>query len=256
VVIYVGKAKSLRRRLQNYRNATRRRVHRKMRVLVRDGHSIQIEELPSEEAALLRENELIQELSPIHNVDGAYAFLYPALGVGHANKLTLLCFSTSPESYVGQNLQWFGTFRSRPRVKLAFDSLLELLSLIGHREKSARLPAHEHVRGSRFVGFRQIPDEIAEALPWFLSGEDLTLLQAIAHHLLVKPRALREASLVQERLTALKAFFEQDARRLRTALRKLGKPGSYIDKVERDALFIRASFEGVTGDVALLSSQD
>ena len=34
-VLYVGKAKDLRRRLGSYRNATRRKLHRKMRVLVR-----------------------------------------------------------------------------------------------------------------------------------------------------------------------------------------------------------------------------
>ncbi len=243
VVIYVGKAKSLRRRLQGYRNASRRRVHRKMRLLVREAHGIRFEVQPSEEAALLRENELIRELAPLYNIDGAYAFLYPALGVAQAQKTTLLCFSTSPSSYSSHQLQWFGTFRSRPRAKAAFDALVELLSLIGHREKSNRLPAQEHVRGSRFVGFRQIPDEIAEAVPWFFAGEDSGLLQVIAHSLLLKPRAIREAGLVQERLTALRTFFLQDAERLRLALRALGKPGSFVSQDERDALFIRAAFE-------------
>lgn len=243
VVIYVGKAKSLRRRLQSYRNATARRVHRKMRRLVRETFSIRFEVLASEQAALLRENELIRELAPAYNVEGAFAFLYPALGVGRADKLTLLCFTTSPPSYSTHQLQWFGTFRSRPRVKEAFEALVELLSLIGHREKSNRLPVQAHVRGSRFVGLRQVPDEIAEALPWFLAGEDGGLLQVIAHSLLLKPRAIREASLVQERLTTLRTFFVQDAERLRAALRILGKPGSFVSQDERDTLFIRAAFE-------------
>lgn len=243
VVIYVGKAKSLRKRLQGYRNATARRVHRKMRRLVRETFSIRFEVLASEQAALIRENELIRELAPAYNVDGAFAFLYPALGVGRAEKLTLLCFTTTPSSYASHQLQWFGTFRSRLRVKAAFDALVELLSLIGHREKANRLPGQAPLRGSRFVGFRQIPDEIAEALPWFFAGEDLGLLQALAHSLLLKPRAIREASLVQERLQTLRTFFNKDAERLRSALRILGKPGSFVSQDERDTLFIRAAFD-------------
>ena len=35
-VLYVGKAKDIRRRLSAYRNATRRKPHRKMRTLVRE----------------------------------------------------------------------------------------------------------------------------------------------------------------------------------------------------------------------------
>src|SRR5690606_28539103 len=71
VVVYVGKAKNLRRRLANYRNATRKRIHRKMRVLVRDAAELRYEVCPSEQAALLREGELIRELKPHYNVDGA-----------------------------------------------------------------------------------------------------------------------------------------------------------------------------------------
>ena len=41
-VLYVGKAKNVRRRLQNYRNASRRRVHRKMRTLVREASSLEV----------------------------------------------------------------------------------------------------------------------------------------------------------------------------------------------------------------------
>jgi excinuclease ABC subunit C len=63
-VLYVGKAKNLRRRLANYRNATRKKVHRKLRTLVREAHSLVYETCDSEAAALLREGELIRELKP------------------------------------------------------------------------------------------------------------------------------------------------------------------------------------------------
>ena len=80
-VLYAGKAKDIRRRLASYRNAGRRRAHRKMRTLVRVAASLEVRLQPSERQALLVENELIRTLRPRYNVDGAFTFLYPALGV-------------------------------------------------------------------------------------------------------------------------------------------------------------------------------
>jgi len=84
----VGKAKNLRRRLSKYRNATREKAHRKMRILVREAHALAYEICESEQAALLRESELLRSLRPPFNVDGAYAFLYPSVGVGTWDKHT------------------------------------------------------------------------------------------------------------------------------------------------------------------------
>ncbi len=239
VVIYVGKAKNLRRRLASYRNAGRKKTHRKMRRVVKAAASLSYEHVATEEEALLLENTLIRELKPALNIDGAFSFLYPAIGVGRTDKHSLLCFTTQPEAYQAHGLTWYGTFRSRPRAKLAFDALVELLSLIGHQEKRTALPAHTSRRGSRFVGLRQLPPELADNLPSFFAGENGAFLGALARSLLSKPRARREASEVQEKLSALKHFFEKDAVRLRDALRTLGRQGTFVSGTERDALFIR-----------------
>lgn len=242
VVIYVGKAKNLRRRLASYRNASRKKAHRKLRRIVKAASSLIYEDVASEEAALLRENALIQELKPALNIDGAFTFLYPAIGVGRTDKHALLCFTTQPEEYATHGLSWYGTFRSRLRAKLAFDALVELVSLIGHQEKRTALPAHPTLRGSRFVGLRQLPATLADSLPRFFSGEDGTFLSALSRALLQKPRACREATEVQEGLGLLKHFFETDAVRLHQALRQRGAPGTFVPRAERDALFIRARF--------------
>src|SRR6478736_7156260 len=193
VVIYVGKAKNLRRRLSSYRNASRKKTHRKMRRVVKAAASLSYEHVATEEAALLLENALILELKPALNVDGAFTFLYPAIGVGRTDKHSLLCFTTQPEEYASHGLSWYGTFRSRPRAKLAFDALVELLSLLGHKEKRTALPAHSTRRGSRFVGLRQLPPELADSLPCFFAGEDGAFLGALSRALLSKPRARQDA---------------------------------------------------------------
>lgn len=242
-VLYVGKAKNLKRRLSNYRNATRKKAHRKMRILVREADSVVYEACASEAAALLREGELIRTLRPSYNVDGAFAFLYPSLGWGEWDKHTLLCFTTQHEEFSHLNLRWHGSFRSRPRVKEAFDALVRLLSFIAHREKAARLPSYPRLRGSRLVGLRQVPREVAQALPAFFAGEHSSLPRHIARLLLAKPKALREASGVQEDLRLLMRFYEADAVRLREALLRLDKPGTFVCQDERDALFIHASVQ-------------
>ena len=56
-VLYVGKAKNVRRRLAQYRNASRRKAHRKMRELVRVAHALEVRLEGSEADALLREME-------------------------------------------------------------------------------------------------------------------------------------------------------------------------------------------------------
>jgi len=241
-VLYVGKAKNLRRRFREYRSATKKKIHRKRRALVRAATSLCYEQLPTEEAALLREGELIRELRPAYNVDGAYTFLYPSLGVGFEDKRLLLCFTTEPERFREAGLVWFGCFRSRLRAKLAFDSLVELLSLVGHREKSSRLPLYPRIKGSRLVGFRQIPGELRAALTGFLAGEESSLPGHLARLLLDKARARRTAAEVEAQLGSLRAFYDTDTHRLRAALAALGETRRHVGSAERDALFIRSAF--------------
>ena len=242
-VLYVGKAKNIRRRLQTYRNASRKKVHRKMRTLVREAATLEVRPQDSEQQALLEENALIRQLRPPYNVDGAFAFLYPSVGIGATDAHTLFCFSTSPEAYDRLPLRWFGSFRSRPRAKEAFEALVELLAMLGHLSKRTQLPAHERVRGSRLVGVRQLPRALDELLAPFFAGEGCELPGALATALLAKPRARHEAARVEERLRRLDAFYESDARKLRLAMERLGRSGTYVSQDDRDALFILARFE-------------
>jgi len=241
-VLYVGKAKNLRRRLGTYRLASRKKRHRKMRTLVRLASRLEIEPLTTEEEALLREGELIRSLRPPHNVEGAYEFLYPSIGVGLWDKHLLLCVTTEPERYGELPLVFRGCFRSRLRIVSSFEALVELLSLISHREKATRLPPSPRLRGSRLVGFRQVPAEVLSLLGGFFSGEDPRLPGLLARLLLARPRARQNAANVEEHLKTLLHFFDKDAVRLRRALEALGRPAEHVSRGERDALLVRAGF--------------
>jgi excinuclease ABC subunit C len=236
VVVYVGKAVNLRRRLSQYRNATRRKKHRKMREIVKSAASVTFEACASELDAELREAALIEELRPRWNVAGAFSFLYPSIGLGVSERKSLqLAFSTAPGER--PELAWHGAFRSREITGGAFFGLVRLAAMLGHREKAPMRP-----RGTRTWLFevRQLPPGWSQEWSAFLRGESRAALSALVVALLDKPRARRDAVTVQEDIDALERFYKHEALRLADARRRVGETRWPVPQAERDALFIRA----------------
>ncbi len=79
-VLYVGKAKNLRRRLANYRVANPDRLGRRHLRLLRAVRRIELEECSDEEAALARESELLRGLRPRFNRAGTWPGMPRFLG--------------------------------------------------------------------------------------------------------------------------------------------------------------------------------
>jgi excinuclease ABC subunit C len=238
-VLYAGKAKNIRRRLAGYRNASRRKAHRKMRTLVREADSLEVRLQQSEGEALLLENELIRTLRPPYNVDGAFDFLYPAIGTGSHDGRLLLCFTSQPDAY-DLGLRWHGTFRPRHRAREGFDALAALLTRIGHAEPRSRLPAAPQLRGSRLTAFRRVPEDVLAESRHFLDGESDALLSRLFALLLESRQARREAEEVEAHLHSLADFHRYDAVRLREARLATGRTDPFVPQSERDALFIQA----------------
>jgi excinuclease UvrABC nuclease subunit len=71
-VLYVGKAKSLRKRLASYRVANPDRLRRRHLQLLRSVARIELQECRDEPAALARESELLRELRPRFNRAGTW----------------------------------------------------------------------------------------------------------------------------------------------------------------------------------------
>jgi hypothetical protein len=236
-VIYVGKAKSLRRRLSQYRCAGRKKKHRRMRKVVSQGRSIAFSVTDSHLDACLLEISLIQTLRPKLNISSAYSFLYPFLGIGKVG--CQIAMSTEPADLA--NFEIFGAFRSREVVGQAYFSLISLLSLIGHLN---RTPAHQRRTRSRYTyihSFRQIPDGWANDWSDFFAGKSLAPLQYLVSMLLDRAAARGQAAKVQEGIQFLAAFWHAEAKPLRAAIDKTGYCGPFpVPQVERDPLFLRA----------------
>lgn len=238
--IYVGKAKSLRRRLSQYRLATTQKAHRKMRLIVRKAHTLEFQICSSETEALLLENQLIQRHRPMFNIVGAYAFLYPYLGLKVCSSSThelALCYTTCPEAMEAHDFQLFGAFRSREIVSLAFDALTEVLGYIGHDDPSQRGPFGK-IPYTRISCFRQVNQEWVGLLTGLLRGESSEAMNRLFACLLEKPGARRHASEVQAHLKNLRSFFVSEAAKLRLALNHHGKTASMILQEERDGIFL------------------
>jgi excinuclease ABC subunit C len=243
-VIYVGKAKILRRRLQQYRNARRCKKQEKMRAILRIACSIRLNTCENEFEALLLENKFIQNLRPRFNIVGAFSFLYPVIAIRRSELDLIVTYTTSPAEF--QSFELFGAYRSRWTTRGAYRALVEILGYLGHREPHRRLKEFSKLRFSRIAGYRQVSDETVVLLRRFLRGETAEFLQYAVEKLVESAVARQRASEVQEQIDELLEFFKFEAKKLRKVLKASGSTASYLAQEERDPLFLKARHKKLT----------
>lgn len=236
-LLYVGKARDLRRRLAQYRTTRRITKDRKRRALVRAAERIVWRVCASELEASLTEIRLIQALRPHENVAGAFPFLYPFIGICADGAETHFCLTTSPEAFAPFALH--GAFRSRDVTVEAFFALMRLLRFVGHptpqrREDRARLPRH-----SRVYTFRRLPPAWPEMWTALLRGTSREAVEHLCLRLLEHAGARARGAEVQEDLRAIERFFDEEAARLAAAIAATGYADYPVPQRDRDALFLR-----------------
>ncbi|MBL7714556.1 MAG: GIY-YIG nuclease family protein [Bdellovibrionales bacterium] len=245
-VIYVGKAKDLRRRLAQYRNAKRIKKHAKMRRILTDAADLRWETTGTELQALILENQLIQEIRPRWNVVGAFSFLYPAVGVRQFGDHLELVFSSSPEKFdqSSQGFHWNGVFRSRSATKEFFEALQELLKWVGIPAKRAQLYGKNGLgridRYSLVASFRRIPDGWGPALNRYLNGESLDFMEILVLSLAEDPRARARPKQIQRHLSWMKWFWRHEIARIKKIRAKTGWGEAFIPQQKRDSLSLLA----------------
>jgi excinuclease ABC subunit C len=245
-VVYVGKAKNLRRRISQYRNAKRRRRHRKMKSIVSDAHAIEIQTCATELEAVLLESRLIRELRPKWNVAGAFYFLYPMIGIKASASDVLFCYTTTPEVFPG--FAFHGAYRSRSIAGDAFFALTRLLPYVLHPIPPARILGKDwrmkRPKYSYLFGFRAGANPSFATRSWegFFRGTDHAPLEELSLALLEHADACRAADKIQEDLKCVQRFWRHEASPLGRALRATAH-GSYpVAQTERDDLFLKYRF--------------
>jgi len=236
-LVYVGKAKDLKKRLAQYRNARRRTSQAKMRAIVRAARRIETTACATHLAACLLEAQLIQEHRPRFNVAGAYHFLYPFLGLRDRDGDLCLGYTTQADGFAAYALH--GAYRSRLATREAYWALVKLLRYLtpAIRRPPEPLPRYSFVRT-----FRRLAAEWKEPLGSLFRGEDSGVLGRLAVALLAKPAARGHAAEVQTSLGVLRAFWKEEIRPLERARAAAGYEAWPVAQADRDPLFLRARY--------------
>jgi hypothetical protein len=234
-LLYVGKARNLRRRLAQYRTARRTRKNRKCRALVRSADRIEWQACASELEASLAEIGIIQALCPRRNVAGAFPFMYPFIGLQVDGGDTRFCLTSSPEAFAAFELH--GAYRSREVTRDAFFALMRLLRFVGHptvRRPRDGLPRHSHVHT-----FRRLPRDWPELWKSLLRGVSREALEQLALRLLEYDGACARSAAIQADLGAVERLFADEASTLANAITATGYVGYPVPQRDRDALILR-----------------
>jgi excinuclease ABC subunit C len=236
-LVYVGKAKNLRRRLAQYRNASRRKRHAKMRAIVRAARRVEVATCSSHLAACLLEARLIQEHRPRFNVAGAFHFLYPFIGLRDREGDLGLCYATQPDRFPEYALH--GAYRSRAATREAYWACVDLLRYLvpAERRGAEPVPRYSFVRV-----FRRLAAEWTAPLTAFFRGEDVGALGRLAIALLAKPAARCHAADVEANLAVLRRFWDDEVEPLARACTGTGYPTWPVAQADRDPLFLRARY--------------
>jgi predicted GIY-YIG superfamily endonuclease len=244
-IIYVGKAKSLRDRLRSYTHASAENSSRKVLRLVHSVRQIEWEELASERAALLRENQLLRTLRPFFNVvnTSPHTYLFAHLDLDEKGIRIHLAMKPDP-AYP----EVYGAFKGLGLCYRAHKALLRLLwlsfnecrngfelpgALTGHRKLAHyRLPLPESLAaGERLKLFR--------SLKRLFNGTSNRLLGELIERLLAREELAPFLSgYIQADIDTALEFYERCARRNRKLKREFGLGERLVAQDQLDDLIV------------------
>ena len=243
-LIYVGKAKSLKRRLSQYKNASRRKRHRKMWRIMREAKTLELILCSSEYEAESLETTLIQEHRPRWNIVGAFYFLYPMMGLKVVDRQFFFCYTTTPDQG-WDGFQFYGAYRSREFTRGAYLALIQLLQYIGHplKRKEIKGCGPKNIPKFSYVyGLRQIPLEWEVLLQKFFRGESKEFLEELVLSLLENAGARNRRLEVQRGIEDLLRFWKHEALPLKQARERVDYVSFPVPQRDRDFLFLKQRY--------------
>lgn len=246
-LLYVGKAKNLRKRLFTYRRAKMGKTSRKKIRLIRMTHKINVKLCDSEKEALLLENKLIRKHQPEFNHAKKKPETYYFIGLNREEKS--LGFSLQmhqPETdYV------FGAFKGHRLIRKSMGGIIRMLYILEHDITSVfQLPRVLTQKLTPMEYELQIGREenlinnIWADLLKFLKGESTLFMDQIVE--LCQDRGLLESfagSMILDDLESLKWFYERCASRNYEISQELALDSPLIPQQKLDDYLIEWVFE-------------
>lgn len=209
-ILYVGKAKSLKKRLATYKNARPGREPEHIIEMIEGVRRIHWEDQPTEARALAREFDLIRQLKPPFNIAGAWPELDSYIAIkGEERRLHLRLSSAGPFE---EGFKVFGVYPHRARTKAGYGALLRLLYAVNTPRERFHVPAK--IAGAVPAYRCAVPFDPAHMgkVTAFLGGRSDALL-----------KALMQGLLANECIPPfMHAGFEEDLRRLKEFFRVMG----------------------------------
>jgi hypothetical protein len=247
-LLYVGKAKSLRDRLNSYRLAAPGRVSKKVLRMIHLAREIRWEECADETQALLRENQLLRDLQPAFNVLNTSPESYLFLGIRevHDPELNQLEFrltrNSDPDELRPREIL-YGAFKNRRLTQEAYGALLRLLWCTGYQEVRFEFPVRLTRKKLPSPYVTPFPPDWIPSLKRFLVGSHPKFLTLLTERLLLNESIPRFAyTVLQQDLETLKTFYARCSHRNQMLRRHYGKEyglkGKLIPQEKLDDLLV------------------
>jgi predicted GIY-YIG superfamily endonuclease len=233
-ILYIGKAKDLRARLRSYPRARPENVSRKVIRMLHLVRTIEWEICESEEAALLRENELLRTKQPPFNVVNTHPESYYFITIEKTASSFLFRLTTDPsvlihaeDSKPSSSLTHvFGAFKGRGSVREGYSALLRLLWAAHYPDDAGdRFEFPGSLNPNRRTGLPYRfeldtlkPENVRteRLIRRFLAGTSRSLLTHLTAQLLTNERIPRFIyRCIQEDLETLEAFYHRGPHRNR-----------------------------------------
>jgi len=257
-VLYIGKAKDLRARLNTYKNMKPGTAPDYTIEMLESVREIKWEEHPNEKAALTREHELLHAMRPPYNIadtePGLYLFLgykiEPSSRQGMFNIHFNLCSRRRDPSY-----QYFGCFKHRYKVKSGFGALLRLLHAAMNDKNRFSLPARICRVSPPYQYSSRMPAIWITLLEKFLSGSSKAFLEVLFERMLENETipAFAYAPL-QRDFEMVADFFRLGPVATRKHLREQGGRSKILTHEQMDTLISMTSGHKVTENVTLIEN--
>jgi excinuclease UvrABC nuclease subunit len=254
-LLYVGKAKCLKKRLLSYRNCSPLRLSRKIRHLVHMTRKITWQELDSELDALLEENKLLRSTKPVFNRVNTKPESYPYLCLQkvEANHLRLWRHFGDHREVPSEELHLMvGAFKGRRRLYEFLEVLgrLTVLLLAEAGEERPFLRTRRVMQGSARgpqlnMRFETPPwKNWTQHLESYLLGKSSRFHSKLQEKLAAQSFDIFTVSVLQTDLELLSDFHEEVLKRMKRSRRRHSVAGTIIAKDEVDDLIVKEYFTG------------
>ena len=251
-LLYVGKAKNLRNRVFTYRRVTSKHRSRKTKRLVWMTHRIELCICKNEEAALLKENNLIRKHRPEFNrakkSPETYYFLSLVPVPDQQHWAFQLGMHQPEESLYSGHI--YGAFKGHRTVRSGAGALLRLLYTVEYDVQTPfdypgtltqkLTPLKHTLKAKQCV---TLSDQFISAVASYLSGSSINLFELLVNILTDRDLLNQPAGrLILRDMELLRRFYEYCTKRNHKLIDLLSLPQKPIPQHKLDDYLIQAAF--------------